>query len=55
MKNPTLANSFEQIVESGKDAFYKGKIAESIVSAVESRGGLLSLEDLGSHKAVPWR
>ncbi len=51
MRNVTLANSFEQIVEYGKDAFYKGKIAEEIVSAIQSKGGVLSMEDLASHKS----
>lgn len=51
MKNPTLANSFEYIVEGGKDAYYKGKIADAIVDAVQSRGGLLSKKDLASHES----
>ena len=51
MRNVTLANSFEQIVEYGKDAFYKGKIAEEIVAAVQSKGGLLTLDDLAIHKS----
>ncbi|KAI7863561.1 nucleophile aminohydrolase [Spinellus fusiger] len=44
-----LAETFKTLAEQGYDGFYKGRIAESIVSAVQSRGGLLSLEDLASH------
>ena len=51
MRNVTLANSFEQIVEYGKDGYYKGKIAEAIVEAVQSRGGVMSLDDLASHQS----
>ncbi len=51
MRNESLANSFEQIVEHGKDAYYKGPIAETIVSAVQEKGGVLSLDDLASHKS----
>lgn len=51
MKNEYLANTFEQLVEGGKDAYYKGPIAEKIVEAVQSKGGVLSLEDLASHKS----
>ena len=51
MRNPTLANTFEKIVEGGKDAYYKGKIADLIVEAVQSKGGLLSKEDLASHQS----
>ena len=51
VKNNNLANSLEQIVEYGKEGFYKGKIAEAIVNEVQKNGGLLSLEDLSSHKS----
>jgi gamma-glutamyltranspeptidase/glutathione hydrolase len=49
MKNPFLANTFEQIIEQGKDAFYKGTIADQIISTVQERGGLLLHEDLAKH------
>ena len=51
MKNESLANTFEQIVEYGKEAFYKGKIAEAIVTAIGEKGGVLSLDDLSTHSS----
>ena len=32
--------------------FYTGPVAEAIVQAVQSRGGVLSLEDLAEHKTA---
>ena len=30
--------------------FYKGRIAEAIAAAVQERGGVMTVEDLGAHK-----
>ncbi|CAI5487027.1 unnamed protein product [Closterium sp. Naga37s-1] len=35
--------------DKGKDGFYTGPVAEAIVAAVQSQGGVLSLHDLASH------
>ncbi|CAI7904566.1 unnamed protein product [Closterium sp. NIES-53] len=35
--------------EHGRDGFYTGPVAEAIVTAVQSQGGVLSLQDLASH------
>lgn len=48
-KNPHLARTFRLLAEEGKKGFYQGRIAESIVQAVQDRGGFLSLEDLQFH------
>lgn len=50
MTFPTLAQSFREISINGKDAFYRGRIAEEIVKAVKSKGGVMELEDLAEHK-----
>jgi gamma-glutamyltranspeptidase/glutathione hydrolase len=47
-----LANSLTQIARDGPDAFYRGPIAEAIVAAGKSEGGLLSLEDFRRYVAV---
>jgi gamma-glutamyltranspeptidase/glutathione hydrolase len=44
-----LANSLKQIEQQGPDAFYKGKIAQTIVQASESHGGILSLKDFADY------
>ncbi|KAI5120966.1 hypothetical protein M0805_006638 [Coniferiporia weirii] len=38
------------IAEKGADAFYEGEIAASIIDAVQSTGGIMTLEDLASYK-----
>ena len=40
-----LARTFRAIIEGGRDAFYRGEIAQAIVNFSEEQGGLLSLKD----------
>lgn len=40
-----LANTLKLIAKKGADAFYKGSIAETIVKASETQGGILSMQD----------
>jgi gamma-glutamyltranspeptidase/glutathione hydrolase len=48
--NPELADALDLIREGGRDAFYKGPIAEAMIARVEELGGLLTHEDLdGPH------
>lgn len=48
-KNPRLAKTFEILAKDGRDAFYKGEIAEKIVSYVKEQGGFLSMRDFEDH------
>jgi gamma-glutamyltranspeptidase/glutathione hydrolase len=48
-RNPGLARTFETIARGGKSAFYKGEIAEGIVSVMKEAGGTMSADDLASH------
>jgi len=48
-KNPRLAKTFETIAKGGRDAFYKGEIAEKIVKYVREQGGFLSMRDFVDH------
>lgn len=48
-RNPQLANTLEQLIKGGRDAFYKGSIADSIEKTVREEGGFLSREDLAAH------
>ena len=48
-KNPGLANTLEKIAQGGRDAFYKGVIAQTITDFVKKEGGFLAYEDLASH------
>ncbi|KAI8370936.1 nucleophile aminohydrolase [Blakeslea trispora] len=49
MTIPTLAETFRVLAAEGKKGFYDGRIGNAIVEAVQSRGGLLTLEDLAQH------
>lgn len=48
-KNPRLANTFKILSAKGRDAFYKGEIAEAIVKYMKEQGGFLSMKDLADH------
>jgi len=48
-KNPNLANTYRMIAEGGRDAFYKGEIAEKIDSYMAEQGGFLTADDLALH------
>lgn len=45
-KNPSLAASLRLIGQQGRDAFYKGPIAKSILKLSQEQGGFLTAEDL---------
>ncbi len=49
MKLPNLAKTFRSLAEHGKAGYYKGRIAEAIVELIQSKGGVMDLEDLASH------
>jgi gamma-glutamyltranspeptidase/glutathione hydrolase len=48
-KNPYLARSYRLIADGGRDAFYKGPIAEEIVAYSDQHGGLFSLSDFANN------
>ena len=48
-KNPALANTFRKIVAGGRDAFYKGEIAQTIEKYMKEQGGFITYEDLANH------
>eukprot|EP01135_Chromosphaera_perkinsii_P006898 Nk52_evm53s621 gene=Nk52_evmTU53s621 len=52
MARPEYATVLRDIAQNGKDGFYKGRVAASIISAVKEQGGVLSEEDLSSHESV---
>ena len=45
-----LAKTLELISEKGRDAFYKGAVAASIVNTVRKKRGILSLKDLRDYQ-----
>jgi len=49
MTFPDLAKTFRSVATEGKDGFYKGRIADSIVQLIDSKNGVMTLEDLKEH------
>ncbi len=52
--NQDYADFLKVIANEGRDGFYKGAVAQSIVDAVQSTGGLMTMDDLANYKSV-WR
>lgn len=50
-RNPDLARSLRQIAAEGRDAYYNGEIARSIVTTLRRHGGVLVLEDLAEYSS----
>lgn len=47
-----LATTLRELVSKGKDGFYKGRIAQSIVDLVKAKGGMMELDDLANHRST---
>jgi len=52
LKQKDLAWSLKQIMDGGKDAFYKGEIAKRIVADMEAHEGLITMEDMANYVAL---
>ncbi|KAI3622224.1 lincomycin-condensing protein lmba [Moniliophthora roreri] len=50
VKLTNLGKTFRELATKGKDGFYKGRIAEAIVELIQSKGGVMELEDLAKHE-----
>ena len=50
-KNGDLARSLRAIAQSGRDAFYKGEIARSIVEASQHYQGTMTMEDMAAYSS----
>ena len=53
-KNEALANTLQQISDNGRNAFYQGDIAKTLVAFLQKNGGIISLKDLENYQAI-WR
>jgi gamma-glutamyltranspeptidase/glutathione hydrolase len=50
-RNPDLAWSLQQIAEHGRDAFYKGAIAQKILETMKHHNGTMTAEDLAAYSS----
>lgn len=50
--NPDLAATLDTIARHGRDAFYKGEIADQLAAASAQLGAFLTEEDLASHEST---
>ena len=49
--NPALANTLSVLSREGRDAFYRGVIAEEMIAFLAEYGGFLSMDDLKTHRS----
>lgn len=50
-RNTDLAGALEQIAQHGRDAFYKGEIAEKTLETMKKHGGTMTREDLAEYSS----
>jgi len=50
-KNPELAQTYRLLAQKGRDAYYKGDIAQAIVKYSQRVGGFFSIDDFANFKA----
>jgi gamma-glutamyltranspeptidase/glutathione hydrolase len=53
MKMPYLSKTFREIADKGRDGFYRGPVAEAIIELIQSKGGVMTLDDLAEHTSTP--
>ena len=51
MTNPALAATLKAVARGGRDAFYRGEVAEEITQVLQSLGGLHEESDFADYKA----
>lgn len=52
LRQADLAKTLQAIVDHGSDGFYKGEIADKLISSVRSAGGIWTHEDLASYRVI---
>ena len=52
LRQPELAATLELIAGQGRDGFYRGRVAQALVAAVNAAGGVWSMADLEGYKIV---
>lgn len=50
-RNPDLANTLERIAANGRDEYYNGKTAQTMVDYLQRQGSAFTLQDFANHKS----
>lgn len=50
--NSNMAKTLRRIADAGRDGFYKGFTADAIIETLKAKGGVMTHEDLASHKST---
>src|SRR5262249_17080052 len=51
-KNPALARTLRLLADKGRDAYYRGPIAQALVKFSQANGGYWAMEDFAAAKAT---
>lgn len=54
IKYPAFAETLRRIAANGRDEFYKGETAKTLVRFLSEKGGIITMEDLAQYEAK-WR
>ena len=49
LRQPDLARTYRTLAREGRDAFYRGPLAQNITEYVKRSGGILTMEDMQQH------
>lgn len=52
IRQPDLAATLSALAAQGRDGFYRGEVAQQLVTSVQDAGGIWTLEDLDSYTVV---
>lgn len=50
-RNPDLANTLERIAANGRDEYYNGETAQTMVDYLQRQGSAFTLQDFANHKS----
>jgi len=52
--NSAIANTLKRLSENGRSEFYKGETAKKLVEFIQSKNGIITMEDMNAYEAE-WR
>ena len=52
IRQPDLARTLRALAEHGRDGFYRGQVADKLVTGARAEGGIWTLEDLAGYEVI---